>query len=112
MKQIQMSLTRARSLRKVGKVIPVLAALLLLASVALAQSGDGYSLFWWTVDNGGATFANGGDYSLGGTTGQPDAGVLSGGSYTLGGGFWVGLEAAAPPVEYDIYLPLVMRNLL
>ncbi len=108
-KQIRTNLT---GLRKAGKVLLALAALLLLASVALAQSSDGYSLFWWTVDNGGATFANGGNYSLGGTTGQPDAGVLSGGTYTLGGGFWVGLEGAAPPVEYDIYLPLVMRNLL
>jgi len=98
--------------RRLGIGVLLLLPLLLLASVALAQSSDGYSLFWWTVDNGGATFASGGDYSLGGTTGQPDAGVLSGGSYTLGGGFWVGLEGAAPPVEYDIYLPLVMRNLL
>ena len=96
--------------RRLGIGVLLLLPLLLLASVALAQSSDGYSLFWWTVDNGGATFANGGNYSLGGTTGQPDAGVLSGGTYTLGGGFWVGLEGAAPPVEYDIYLPLVMRG--
>ena len=50
-----------------------LAALLLLASVALAQSGGSYDLSWWTVDGGGATFNTGGGYSLGGTAGQPDA---------------------------------------
>ena len=81
-----------------------LAAFLLLASVALAQSGGGYDLSWNTVDGGGYTFSAGGDYTLGGTIGQPDAGELSGGGYVLGGGFWGGGECR-------IYLlPLVLRN--
>jgi len=83
-----------------------LTALLLLASVALAQSGGGYDLSWSTVDGGGATWSEGGGYSLGGTIGQPDAGVLSGGGYTLAGGFWPGGAAA----RYGVYLPLVLRN--
>jgi len=82
-----------------------LTALLLLASVALAQSGGGYDLTWNTVDGGGYTFSEGGGYSLGGTVGQPDAGVLSGGGYTLAGGFWAGGAA-----RYSIYLPLVVKN--
>ena len=82
-----------------------LTALLLLASVALAQTGGGYDLTWNTVDGGGYTFSEGGGYSLGGTVGQPDAGVLSGGGYTLAGGFWPGGAA-----RYGIYLPLVLRN--
>jgi len=53
----------------------------------------------------GHTFSSGGGYTLGGTVGQPDAGVLSGGGYTLAGGFWGG--AAVP---YRVYLPLVLRN--
>jgi hypothetical protein len=66
----------------------LLAALFLLpAAIAFAQSG-GYDISWWTVDGGGATFSTGGAYSLGGTIGQPDAGELSGGNYTLYGGFW------------------------
>jgi len=73
--------------------------------VALAQSGGGYDLTWNTVDSGGATFSTGGNYSLGGTIGQPDAGVLSGGDYTLAGGFWGG-----GAVEYKIYLPLILRT--
>ena len=32
----------------------------------------------------------GGTYALDGTTGQPDAGLLTGGVYRLGGGFWGG----------------------
>lgn len=82
-----------------------LAAVLLLVPVALAQSGGSYDLTWNTVDSGGTTFSTGGDYSLGGTIGQPDAGLLTGGDYTLAGGFWGG-----GAVEYKVYLPLVLRN--
>jgi len=85
---------------------------LLPAPAALAQSGEGYQvarsgydLTWSTVDGGGWTFSVGGGYSLGGTAGQPDAGLLSGGAYTLAGGFW---GAGAP--GYRIYLPLALRG--
>jgi hypothetical protein len=40
-----------------------LTALLLLASVARAQSGGGYDLTWSTVDGGGATWSEGGGYA-------------------------------------------------
>lgn len=53
----------------------------------------GYELDWWTVDGGGQTFATGGSYRLSNTAGQPDAGNLSGGSFTLGGGFWYPVAA-------------------
>jgi len=86
-----------------------LACLVLLAAVpALAQSGGGYDLSWSTVDGGGGTFSTGGVYSLGGTAGQPDAGLMTGGEYALGGGFWGGGAVAA--AENAIYLPLVLRN--
>ena len=81
---------------------------LLLTPVALAQSGGPYDLSWSTIDGGGATFSSGGDYTLGGTIGQPDAGLLTGGDYTLGGGFWGG--GAMTGGEYDVYLPLVLRG--
>ena len=81
-----------------------LAASLLLASVALAQSGNGYDLTWNTVDGGGYTFSTGGDYTLSGTIGQPDAGAMTAGAYTLTGGFWGGAAA-----HHSIYLPLVQR---
>ena len=59
----------------------LLAGILLfpLGLVAWAQSGGGYDLTWNTVDGGGYTFSTGGGYSLGGTVGQPDAGLLTGG---------------------------------
>jgi hypothetical protein len=98
-----------------------LGALLLLASVVGAQAGSspststalgtgsaGYDLAWWTVDGGGAAFGTVNGYTLAGTSGQPDAGVLHDGGYVLTGGFWVGGAAAAP--WHYIYLPLVLRN--
>ena len=86
----------------------LVAGLFLLAGAALAQSGGGYDLSWSTIDAGGATFGSGGGYTLGGTAGQPDAGVLSGGGYTLAGGFWVG--SAPPVIGHGVYLPVVLRN--
>lgn len=92
-----------------------LAALLLAGAVLLAQGPAGaqspqqtYTLTWWTVDGGGTMLAANGGYSLGGTAGQPDPGVLTGGPYTLGGGFWRG-GVPRGATQYMIYLPMVFR---
>jgi hypothetical protein len=76
---------------------------LMVSSVSAATVAD-YDVSWWTVDGGGTTNSSGGSYTLGGTAGQPDAGVLTGGDYTLAGGFWGGA-----PAEYRVCLPLVLR---
>jgi hypothetical protein len=88
-------------------ILLALVALLLLAGVALAQSGDPYGLTWSTVDGGGETSSRGGSFVLGGTIGQPDAGPLRGGFFTLTGGFWPGAAAGR---TYHVYLPLVVRE--
>jgi hypothetical protein len=80
-------------------------ACLLAVSAALAATGDEYDLSWWTVDGGGTTCNLGGGYALGSTAGQPDAGVLGDGGYTLTGGFWGGAM-----LRYSVYLPLVART--
>ncbi len=91
-------------------VIPiVITAFLLLPSLAdptsvRAQSGGSYDLTWSTIDCGGYTFSTGGSYLLGGTAGQQDAGVLSGGTYILASGFWIGGAE-----QRRVYLPLVLR---
>jgi len=89
-----------------------LSFLLLVIGIALlgvvsASALGVYGLDWWTVDGGGGT-STGGSYALSGTIGQPNAGVLAGGGYTLAGGFWGG--AAALAVQYHLYLPLVLKN--
>ena len=70
-------------------------ALIGVTAVVWAQVGDGFGLSWSTVDGGGATSSDG-DFSLGGTAGQHDAGgPMAGGDFTVTGGFWAG---AAPSV--------------
>jgi hypothetical protein len=63
-----------------------------LATMALATHAQSYSVDWSTVDGGGGT-STGGVFSVTGTIGQPDAGAMSGGNYSVEGGFW-GLIAA------------------
>jgi hypothetical protein len=73
---------------------------------APSESGA-YGLTWWSVDGSGETLSSGGSYTLGATVGSPDAGLLAGGDYTMGGGFWGGGEVAE--AAYGIYLPLAIR---
>jgi hypothetical protein len=70
-----------------------LASALILCSSALAQN---YSVDWHSIDGGGGT-STGGVYSVSGTIGQPDAGVMSGGNFTLVGGFWGIISAIQTP---------------
>lgn len=70
---------------------------------------SGYDLSWWTVDSGGVAFSTSGDYRLGGTIGQPDAGArLSEGSYTLAQGFWYPGNVSVLE-KYPVYLPIVVK---
>jgi hypothetical protein len=99
-------MTRSTLMGKATLWGPVLVVLLLAGgALAHAQAGDGYDLSWWTADSGGQTHQTGGGYTIGGTLGQPDAGVLSGPDYTLTGGFW-----QSGGNVYHVYLPLAMRN--
>jgi len=71
-------------------LLSVLAGALLLPVLANAQ----YAIDWFTIDGGGGSSSSG-SLTLSGTIGQPDAGTLSGGNYTLQGGFWPGIVVAA-----------------
>jgi len=63
----------------------ILLLCLLIPTISFAQS---YSIDWYKVAGGGGT-SSGGNYSLSGTIGQPDAsGAMTGGNYSLTGGFW------------------------
>ena len=57
---------------------------------------------WFTLDGGGGT-STGGQYTVSGTVGQPDAGTMAGGRYALEAGFWPGLiveSASGAPTLY------------
>ena len=63
---------------------------ILVALVALAASAQNYSVDWYKISGGGGT-SSGGNFSVSGTIGQPDASAnsaLSGGNFSLTGGFW------------------------
>lgn len=92
-------------MKRAALVLAISTTVILIVSVAFAQSSGGYDLTWNTIDGGGAMFSTGGTYSLGGTIGQFNAGSMSGGSYTLVSGFWGGATA-----RYNIYLPLILRS--
>jgi len=63
--------------------------LLLLLWALRVHAQTNYSVDWFTIDGGGGT-STGDVYSVSGTIGQPDASqqIMTGGNYTLTGGFW------------------------
>ena len=70
-----------------AKNILIIGLLVVATFVARAQN---YSVDWYKVAGGGGTSA-GGNYSLSGTIGQPDASTnnaLNGENFSLTGGFW------------------------
>ena len=80
---------------------------LLVFTLAIQAQGDQYEVIWSTI-GGGEMFSTGGQYGLDGTVGQPEAGTtLSGGDYTLAGGFWPGIE----PVCGDAQHPYVRGDM-
>lgn len=87
-------------------LLVTLAVLFSAGGAALAQTGSGYDLTWWTADGGGGTASSSG-YTLMGTAGQPDAGAILGGGYTLSGGFWA--VAAQATTQRRTYLPVVLK---
>ena len=90
----------------IGLLASLLVVLLLAAISVAAAHLEGYSLPWWTSEGGGGD-SSGGNYSLSGTIGQPDADSLSGGNYRLEGGFWGGTGAGV--ALQRVYLPLTGR---
>jgi len=108
-----------RKRRKVTPRVAQTASLLvlilpvLLARPVSAQTGGPFDLSWSTIDGGGITYSSGGDFTVGGTIGQPDAGVLSNGAFSVSGGFWfggAGETSAVDPVLPET-APLALRLL-
>lgn len=82
---------------------PCLALLLAPALLALgaiaparAQNTNGFSVDPFTVDGGGGLSAGGG-FTIEGTIGQPDAGVLIGGGFLIEGGYWSMVQVITQP---------------
>jgi hypothetical protein len=82
----------------------LLLVLLSIPAVAYADDG-GYQVNWWTIDGGSATSSSG-DYALSGSLGQPDTALLTGGGFTLQGGYWSGAVA----LPYSCLLFPIYKN--
>jgi hypothetical protein len=68
--------------------VALLCFILLHSSFCLRASGQQYSIDWYKIAGGGGT-SMGGVYFVSGTIGQHDAGgPMTGGNYSLTGGFW------------------------
>lgn len=89
------------------KYLMALLIILGFLSVTLALAApQSFSLPWWTVDGGGGTSSSA-HYSLSGSIGQPDAGVMTGSGYIQEGGFW---PVRVRESEWNnIYLPLLSK---
>jgi len=73
-----------------------LAAAILLLTAVRAYSQP-YTISWSKIAGGGGT-STGGVYSVNGTIGQHDAGgLMTGGSYSLVGGFWSMISVVQTP---------------
>ena len=63
----------------------------------LRAQAQSYSIDWYKIAGGGGTSTNS-QYSLSGTIGQPDASTaMSGGNYSLTGGFWSLINVVQTP---------------
>jgi hypothetical protein len=93
------------------KKVLVILVLLLLGAIlasAIVAAPSALSIPWWTVDGGGGA-SQGGQFALSGTAGQADAGSMTGGPYTLRGGFWNPTTGAISSVTFQNYLPVTSR---
>lgn len=88
-----------------GSLVLLVCLLALLIHSAQAQTGGGYDLTWNTLEGGGMPVSAGGDFLLTGTFGQADASAaLSGGGFSLVGGFWSGAITSL------LHLPVISKG--
>jgi hypothetical protein len=96
-----------------SKTLRILVLLCLLTSTFILSAWGQYSINWFKVAGGGGTSA-GGTYQVSGTIGQHDAGgPMTGGNYSLTGGFWSVITVVQTPgaprltITFNSQLPTV-----
>jgi hypothetical protein len=90
------------------RIIPILICILILFGITTwvaTAAPNALSLTAWTVDSGGGE-SSGGQFGLYSAIGQPEAGSMSGGPYTLTGG----ILGQASPGSGQIFLPVLVKQ--
>jgi hypothetical protein len=86
-------------------VVIILLCCLVAVNVALAEMfSDNYGVPW-DARYGGAGLTSSDNYAINATVGQGVIGWTKSDNYGVGTGYWYGAV-----VEWEIYLPFVMRN--
>jgi hypothetical protein len=102
--------SRRKSAGKPMKSRTIVLAALLVATGAMTASGQSYVIDWYKISSGGGT-VSAGAYSLSGTIGQPDAGnPITGGGYTIVGGFWSPVILVQTPGVPTLTISLTPTN--
>lgn len=89
--------------RTIPATLAVLVCILLMVGPATAMESTNYAIKWDVMGGGGAPIAST-NFALNGTIGQGVIGLKSSTNYGLCSGYW------CSEVEYQIFLPLVLRN--
>ena len=77
--------------------------IILTSSICLRVRAQ-YAIDWYKISGGGGS-STGGNYSISGTIGQPDAGsTMSGANYSLTGGFWSLISLAQTAGAPTLYI--------
>ncbi len=91
--------------RTQARRIAVTALFLAAAALVVGAGAPQLELSWTTIDGGGGTAVGpDGTLELSGTIGQPDAGEMAGGGFTLTGGFWFPVVAGDCNVDGGVNL--------
>ena len=78
--------------------------LILHSSLCLRASAQSYTVDWYKIAGGGGT-STGGTYTVSGTIGQHDSsGAMSGGNYSVTGGFWALINVVQTPGAPTLYV--------
>ena len=89
--------------RTIPATLAVLVCILLMVGPVTAMESTNYAINWDVMGGGGAPIAST-NFALNGTIGQGIIGLKSSTNYGLCSGYW------CSEVEYQIFLPLVLRN--
>jgi hypothetical protein len=83
--------------------VAVLLVVLLLVSIASAQSSTSYSLAWYALAGGGGRVTSA-SYAMNSTVGQAAVGLSGSTSYSLLSGYWQNWP------DYIVFLPLILKG--